>query len=210
MRRKSRTLPVLFSFLASALLLVIALRLVAQFKASFRAPAKLQPVTITDEHYLDHSFSPGNGSGGDLIVVATVEKVKYFKWPSPNGFFYKMPSTSDTPMKGYAEYIYLSNVQVLWDKFAGIPAEFNSMKSGKPLWSDAGECFEDNSPHWPSATSMLGTTRIFFLKPALLASESTQLVTACCNNSAPLADLLAVKDVISKRKPPDTTPRKMN
>ncbi len=209
MRRKSKALLVLFSLLGSALLLVIALRLVAQFKASFRAPVKLESLTVTDEHYLDHAFSPGNGSGGDLIVVATVEKVKYFKWPNPKGFFYKMPNTSDTPMEGYAEYVYLSNVQVLWDKFAGIPAEFNHMKSGKPLWSEASQCFQNNSPHWPTASSMLGTARIFFLEPAVSASDNTQLVTACYSPSAPISNLVAIKDVISKRKPPDTTPRKM-
>jgi hypothetical protein len=157
-------------------------------------------VTIHEGPYFRQGSPGDKAERADLIVVAKVARLKYFKWPNPKGFFFSMPSTSDTPINDYTEYIYLANVKVLWDKYADVPAEFNFLKKGRPLWSQSYGCIQNDSYQWPLASSMLGETRIFFLKPAISASENTQLVTVCISGSAPLADLPVIREILIKRK----------
>ncbi|OYT91378.1 MAG: hypothetical protein CFE43_13475 [Burkholderiales bacterium PBB3] len=187
-------------FVRSVLAMGLSLTCEADTKALPPSPlARVSKITINEGPYYSQGSPSVKAERSDLIVVAKVAGLRYFKWHNPQGFFYSLPSTSGTPREGYEEYVQLSDIKVLWDKYAHVSAKFNALKRGKPLWTQSNLCIQNDSYQWPLASSMVGETRVFFLKPAISASEDTQLVTTCVFGSVLLADLPIVKAILSQR-----------
>ena len=133
----------------------------------------------------------------EVIVVATVGDIQYYKWPEPTHS--SVPEISELPLDSFEPYVNLVDLHILYGENAALPAHRNQLKTKMLLWTQQRRCFAAYGEAAPELFPK-GQQFVFFISRPSLTSQGTFLETSCRYKSEPVSQLPTVAQFIRSTK----------